>query len=163
MRSNPENRLVAGELERRWNERLAEVARPKEEIRTARDQQPAAIAGAERTELMPLAENLPRLWTHPAASVQTRKRVLRAVLEEIVVVEPSSLRLKLHWKGGDHTALEVVKNRSGQHRSKTDAATEQLIRELARVRPDRSIASVLNKLGVCSAKGHTWPTASLAD
>ena len=50
----------------------------------------------------------------------------------------------------------MAKNRSGQHRWKTDAATEQLIRELARVLPDRSIASVLNRLGVRSAKGHTW-------
>jgi excisionase family DNA binding protein len=154
---DPENRLVAGELERRWNERLTEVARLEEEIRSARDQQPTAIAEAERAELMALAEDLPRLWNHPAASVETRKRVLRAVLEEIiVVVEPGCLRLKVHWKGGDHTALEVVKNRSGQHRWKTDAATEQLIRELARVLPDRSIASVLNRLGVRSAKGHTW-------
>jgi hypothetical protein len=130
---DPENRLVAGELERRWNERLTEVARLEEEIRSARDQQPTAIAEAERAELMALAEDLPHLWNHPAASVETRKRVLRAVLEEIiVVVEPGCLRLKVHWKGGDHTALEVVKNRSGQHRWKTDAATEQLIRELAR-------------------------------
>jgi excisionase family DNA binding protein len=62
----------------------------------------------------------------------------------------------LHWQGGDHTHLEVVKNRTGQHRWKTDTATEELIRELARLLPDQSIASVLNRLGMRSAKGHTW-------
>ncbi|WP_244622239.1 helix-turn-helix domain-containing protein [Bradyrhizobium ivorense] len=82
---------------------------------------------------------------------------MRAVLEEIIVtVEPRILHLKLHWKGGDHTALEVVKNRAGQHRWKTDASTEQLIRDLARLLPDGSIASVLNRLGTRTAKGNTW-------
>jgi hypothetical protein len=93
----------------------------------------------------------------PAASAETRKRILRAVLNEIVVkVEPDRLHLMLHWQGGDHTRLEVVKNRTGQHRWKTDTATEELIRELARLLPDQSIASVLNRLGMRSAKGHTW-------
>ena len=51
----------------------------------------------------------------------TKRRILRAVLEEIIVtVDPGRLQLKLHWKGGDHTTLEVVKNRAGQHRWKTD-------------------------------------------
>ena len=33
----------------------------------------------------------------------------------------------LHWQGGDHTRLDVVKNRTGQHRWKTDTAPEELI------------------------------------
>jgi hypothetical protein len=82
---------------------------------------------------------------------------LRTALKEIIVtVEPHRLRLMLHWQGGDHTRLEVVKNRTGQHRWRTDTATEKLIRELARMLPDQSIASVLNRLGIRSAKGHTW-------
>src|SRR3954451_8247383 len=64
--------------------------------------------------------------------------------------------LVLHWQGGDHTRLEVVKNRIGQNRWKTEEATEQLVRELARVLPDHSIAPVLNRLGIRSAKGHSW-------
>jgi excisionase family DNA binding protein len=154
---DPENRLVVGDLERRWNERLAEVARLEDELRTARDQQPPAITAAERTELLALATDLPRLWNHPGGSTATRKRILRAVLEEIVVnVEPGHLQLKLHWKGGDHTMLEVVKNRTGQHRWKTDATTEQLLRDLARVLPDGRIASVLNRLGLRTGRDNTW-------
>jgi excisionase family DNA binding protein len=152
-----ENRLVAGDLERRWNERLAEVARLEDEVRVARDKQPPTLSDAERAEILALGTDLERLWGHPAASAAIRKRILRAVLEEIMVtVDHGHLRLKLHWKGGDHTSLQVVKNRTGQHRWKTDTATEQLICDLARVLPDGSIASVLNRLGVRTAKGHTW-------
>ena len=154
---DPDSRLVASELERRWNECLAVVAGLEKEIGRAQTKQPAALGDDERAALLALADDLPRLWNHPAASAETRKRILRAVLKEIIVtVEPDRLRLMLHWQGGDHTRLEVAKNRTGQHRWKTDAATEQLIRELARMLPDQSIASVLNRLGIRSAKGHTW-------
>ncbi len=122
-----------------------------------RNEESSAVGDDERVTLMALAGDLPALWNDAAASVETRKRILRAVLKEIVVtVEPGRLHLVLHWQGGDHTRLEVLKNRSGQNRFKTDAATEQLVCELARLLPDHSIARVLNRLGVRSARGQTW-------
>jgi excisionase family DNA binding protein len=62
----------------------------------------------------------------------------------------------LHWHGGDHTRLEVAKNRTGQNRWKTDIETVQLVRQLARILPDHSIAPLLNRLGIRSAKGCSW-------
>jgi excisionase family DNA binding protein len=156
--AEPENRMVVCELERRWNERLMEVARLEGEIQLTQDTRPAvACSEADRLELMALAEDLPRTWNHPAASAETRKRILRTVIEEIIVnVEPARIHLKLHWKGGDHTALDLPKTRHGEHRWKTSVATEQLICDLARLLPDGSIASVLNRVSVRSAKGLTW-------
>ena len=154
---DPDNRLVAGELERRWNECLAAVTRLKEQIHGLQNQSPSALGDDERARLLALADDLPQLWDHPAASAETRKRILRAVLKEIVVtVADARLGLVLHWQGGDHTRLEVVKNRVGQNRWKTDVATEQLVRDLARLLPDHSIAPALNRLGIRSAKGHSW-------
>jgi excisionase family DNA binding protein len=154
---DPDNRLVAGELERRWNDRLAAVAQLEDQIRSMSCEQPSAVSDDERTMLLALAEDLPALWNHPAASVETHKRILRTVLKEIIVTaEAGRLHLVLHWQGGDHTRLEVMKNRSGQNRWKTDVATEQLVCELARLLPDHSIAPVLNRLGIRSAKGQTW-------
>ena len=133
------------------------MARLEEEMRIARETQAPAPTEAERREMLALATDLPRLWNHPAASPETRKRILRAVLKEIIVtVAPGRLHLVLHWQGGDHTRLEVVKNRSGQNRWKTDVATVQLVRELARILPDHSIAPLLNRLGIRSGKGLTW-------
>ena len=89
---------------------------------------------------------------------------LRTALEEIVVtVEPGRLRLKLHWKGGDHTTLEVVKNRPGQHRWKTNAATEQLICDLARLLPDRK-HSISSQSAWCAyGKGSYVDATACAD
>jgi len=154
---DPDNRLVAGELERRWNDRLAAVARIEEQIRNSQNEQPRALREDERATLLALADDLPQVWNHPTASNETRKRILRAVLEEVIVTaEADRLRLMLHWQGGDHTRLEVAKNRTGQNRWKTDIETVQLVRELARILPDHSIAPLLNRLGKRSAKGQSW-------
>ena len=154
---DPEYRMVARNLEHDWNQRLEEVARLENELSAARQTQPAALTGAQRAEMLALGTELPRLWNHPAATAATRKRILRAVLEEIIVTVGSDrLQLKLHWKGGDHTALEVPKNRPGHHRWKTNETTEQLICDLARQVSDQTIASILNRLGIRTAKGNTW-------
>jgi len=154
--ADPDNRLVTRNLERRWNEQLEEVARLEDELNAARvSQPPAPTEGGPRGDLGTGTE-LPRLWNHPGATVATRKRILRAVLEEIIVTADSNLHLKLHWKGGDHTAIEVARNRSGSNRWKTSAATEQLICGLARHFSDRTISFMLNRLGVRTAKGQTW-------
>jgi excisionase family DNA binding protein len=154
---DPDNRLVASELERRWNECLAAVARLEEQIESLQNEQPPALREDERAALLALADDLPRLWNHPAASSEIRKRILRAVLTEIIVtVETDRLHVVVHWQGGDHTRLEVAKNRTGQNRWKTDIETVQLVRELARMLPDHSIAPLLNRLGIRSAKGQSW-------
>jgi hypothetical protein len=70
---------------------------------------------------------------------------VRAVLNEIVVrVDDGHIDLLLHWQGGDHTALKVKKNATGRHRWTVAEETEALIRELARLMPDKTIASLLN-------------------
>ena len=159
---DPDNRLVAGELERRWNERLAAVARLEEQMENLRREQPRVLHDDERTMLLALADDLPQVWNHPAASTQIRKRILRTVLKEIVVtIAGDRLCLMVHWQGGDHTRLEVVKNRIGQNRFKTDMETVQLVCELARLLPDHSIAPVLNRLGIRSARGHGWTQLSV--
>ena len=154
---DPDNRLVAGELERRWNECLAAQARLEEQMENLRNEQPRMLSEDDRATLLALADDLPQVWNHPESSVEIRKRILRAVLKEIIVtIDGDRLCLVVHWQGGDHTRLEVVKNRIGQNRFKTDKETMQLVRELARVLPDHSIAPVLNRLRIRSARGNTW-------
>ncbi len=102
----------------------------------------------EREEYLALGADLERAWTHERASPESRKRILRAALVEIVAtVQGTLILLRLHWQGGDHTELMVRKHRTGNHRWTTDAETGALIAELARLMQDRSIASLLSRLG----------------
>ena len=62
----------------------------------------------------------------------------------------------LHWRGGDHTALRAKKNTTGKHRWTVAEDTETLVRELARLMPDRAIASVLNRAGKRTGRNNGW-------
>jgi DNA invertase Pin-like site-specific DNA recombinase len=135
---DPANRLVAGELERRWNEALQVTHRIEGEIAALQASKPAPLGEKERQHLMQLGTDLELAWSHPAATAATRKRILRTALYEIVVrVDGDHIEMILHWQGGDHTALKLRRNGVGKHRWTIPEDTLSLIRELARLMPDR--------------------------
>src|SRR3712207_5389371 len=82
---DPGYRLVAAELEHRWNDRLVEVLRLEERLAAATDgRQQAAPSAGERGRLMALGADLEAAWHHPCATAETRKRILRPAIAEIV-------------------------------------------------------------------------------
>lgn len=154
---DPGNRLVAAELERRWNERLALVSQRQAELDALDTQASTNLTSQQRDALLALGADLPRVWDHPLASSELRKRILRTVIKEIVArVADARIELVMHWQGGDHTELSVVKNRIGQHRWTTDVEVQTLITQLARQLNDGSIAALLNRLGHRTGRDQTW-------
>ena len=154
---DPGNRLVAAELERRWNDRLVEVRGLEERLAARTAECPEAPSAAERDRLMALGADLEAAWHHPRATAETRKRILRTAIAEIVVkLADRSIDLVIHWQGGDHTRLTVPKNRPGEHRWTSSVAVGDLIRGLARQLPDAAIAATLNRCCVMTGKGNSW-------
>jgi DNA invertase Pin-like site-specific DNA recombinase len=156
---DPANRLVAGELERRWNEALQTVARIEGEIAAMIAQRAPPLGELERQQLMALGADLERAWLHPAATAATRKRILRTALSEIIVRrEGAIIHAVLHWQGGEHTELQVKQrlNAAGRHNPRIPDDTIALVRELARLMPDRQIARLLNRTGVETGHGNAW-------
>ena len=160
---DPGNRQVAGELERRWNERLVAVQTTETALKEAHEAcADMRMDEAEREACLQLGTDLELAWNHEGVSAETRKRILRAALEEIVVWrEEWRTRLLLHWRGGDHTELFFARKASGQHRHVTDVETGALITGLARQMPDMAIASLLNRLGRRTGKGNSWKQANV--
>ena len=139
-----------------------QVVRQREEAASAllTSAEHEALSPDEREEYLALGADLERAWHHERATPESRKRIVRALLVEIVAnIEGDRIKLRLHWQGGDHTELTVRKNRTGQHRWATDAETGDLVRQLARLMPDRSIASLLNRAGKRTGKGNPWTEA----
>lgn len=154
---DPTQRLVAAELERRWNEALKAQSQLEEELAALKREPPRPLSDASKEELLALTYDLPRLWDHPSSVPEFKKRILRVVLKEIIATsEGDTVRLVLHWQGGDHTELKLEKTRTGQHRYATDVDTIELIRSLARIQPDSMIASILNRIGRRTAHGQSW-------
>ena len=161
--ADPDNRLVAGELERRWNEKLVSV-RALEEQLAQQDGEPATTLSVEdRQRLLTLATDLQRAWDSPGTTVETRKRIIRLLIDEIIVeAADDKLELILHWHGGDHSRLRVKKNKPGQNNWVTDAEVVELVRVLARRMRDEAIASILNRSGKPTGRGYSWTSARVA-
>ena len=157
---DPANRLVAGSLEKRWNDALAVQSRLEDEIAELMRQRPEALSEETKQTVLALAEDLPRLWDHPGTTPDIKKRIMRTVLKEIVVTsEGDSVRFLVHWHGGDHTELRLKRMFTGRHGHVTNAETIELITSLARLQSDARIAATINRLGHRTAHGQAWTAA----
>ena len=157
---DPDNRLVAAELERRWNEALKQHREIETELETLQSNKPASLTDDMRRMLLQLGEDLPALWRHPKSSMPLKKRIVRTVLKEIVArKDGEKITMLVHWHGGDHTELAFQKNKTGYHRHAAPADVVDLVRQLARVQSDQGIVSILNRLSIRTGRGHTWTEA----
>ena len=160
---DPDNRLVSSELERRWNEALKKQKALEQEQQELQANRPEPLSEVTRREIMSLGADVQTLWHHPRSSAQLKKRIVRAVIHEIVVnKEGDGISMLVHWKGGDHTALKFIKNGTGHNRYTAPEDLVSLIRDLARVQPDQFIAAILNRIGRRTAYGHSWTAGRVA-
>ena len=154
---DPANRLVAGALEKRWNDAMKEQSLIEDEVTQLAREAPSSMSVSAKEDLLALATDLPSLWEHPASPHEFKKRILRTILKEIIATsEGDAVRLVLHWRGGDHTELQFNKTPTGGHRFVTNVETINLIKFLARLQPDGRIAATINRLGQRTAHDETW-------
>jgi excisionase family DNA binding protein len=155
---DPDNRLVAGELERRWNEKLVQLRDLEMQLdNLSQTEQTPALSAEDCAKLMILGKDLGKAWNSPGVSVETRKKIIRLLIKEIIIdVVGETLALVIHWQGGDHTEMKVKKNKVGQTRWTTDAGVVDLVRVLARQLPDNVIAAILNRSGKTTVHGASW-------
>jgi DNA invertase Pin-like site-specific DNA recombinase len=113
-------------------------------------------------EFKDLAEDLETLWNDPRSDERTKKRLLRALIREIVVdidEQTSEVVLLIHWKGGVHTPLRLPRRRRGESRGHTPKDIVEAVRVLARIYSDEMIAGVLNRAKLPTVRGNYWTRA----
>ncbi len=113
-RCDPDNRLVAAELERRWEEALRELRRAEESEATGRRHEDGSVP-AELTEELKAAftaigQKLPEVWEKRLLSQQQKKALLRCLIEKVIVrrIAPDLILTRIVWKGGETTTFEVA-------------------------------------------------------
>jgi DNA invertase Pin-like site-specific DNA recombinase len=155
---DPDNRLVADELERRWNQALERVGKVEERLQQERQRQQAQTPPPAES-LGALARDLDRVWNDPEADIRLKKRIIRTLVEEIVVdidLEVHEVDVMIHWKGGLHSAARVVRRRQGQSSAHTAPDAVEAVRSLARLCNDEMIAAYLNRNGLRTGRGNRW-------
>jgi excisionase family DNA binding protein len=152
---DPDNRLIAAQLEKNWEAALRRVESCQARL--------AAAKAADRDVIPPdfvgLAEDLNAAWNAPGVTTRARQQLLRALITDIITDVDDATReviLTIHWRGGQHSQLRVRKPKSGEHGCRTSEKALAVMRSMATRWSDQDIAASLNRMGMPTGQGKTW-------
>ncbi len=155
---DPEKRLVARELEARWNvalSRVAEIESRIAQIDTAATTRPPV----DRASLLALAHDLPAAWNAPNTNERTKQRLTGILIQEVVIDQKDDAKeavVTIHWSGGRHTEIRVSRIRTGRYPEDRHPSPVEVIRTLGGQWPDRELAVTMNRMRCQSTDGRTW-------
>lgn len=157
MKSDPDNRLVTGELERRWEASLRELKSAEEELDRLRQDTPSYIIPADLLEaLRDVGPRLPELWNAKLLSDAQKKALLRSLIDKVVIhrLAPDQVQTRVVWRGGTTTS-GIVRVTVGRFAWLSGAAEMEaaIKRMAAEGHSDAAIAEHL------TAAGHRSPRA----
>jgi DNA invertase Pin-like site-specific DNA recombinase len=155
--TDPANRLVAAELELRWNRALTRVGEVEARI-AAHDRAAPSRAELSVGSFANLADDLRTVWQSPTTDARLKKRIVRAVIREVVAdinAEAGEIILFVHWMGGIHTELRLPRRRRGQ-RDSTSQDIITAVRQLVLIASDELVAGILNRNKLTTGRGNRW-------
>jgi DNA invertase Pin-like site-specific DNA recombinase len=155
---DPEKRLVARELEARWNTALEEVARIEQDLAEL-DRKQQAQPDIDRDGLMALAQDLPAAWEAPGVRPQAKQRLAHVLIREVVIdisEATNEVIIVIHWHGGRHTEVRVARIRTGRYPEDRHPSPVEVVRTLGGQWSDRQLAVTMNRMRCRSADGQTW-------
>lgn len=162
---DPTKRLVARELENRWNAALEQCAHLKERI--AQHEAASALRPkTDRAALMSLARDLPATWNAPGVDARTKQRITHILIREVVIDLDDATReaaVTIHWNGGRHTELRISRVRCGGYPEDRRPAPVEVIRKLGGQWPDREVAVTMNRMRCKPSDGKAWTTVRVSD
>jgi len=158
---DPNNRLVAPQLEHRWNEALAEVERVRLRLDERRERQAPAPT---QQQLGRIAEQLSSVWADERTDTRLKQRIVAILIDEIIVdidEEQGTVSMLIRWHGGRHSETTASRRRANKRTLKTKVPTLEIVKGLGPYFSDRHIVAVLNRLGLKTLRGRTWTAAGL--
>jgi DNA invertase Pin-like site-specific DNA recombinase len=165
-RVDPDNRLIAAELERRWEGALRELRQAEDAFarRRAMQTQSEDLTPAERNDFVAAGSQLPELWTRPGIDWGRKKALLRSLVDKVILhrVVRDRITIRIVWRGGEITELEVEPRVHSLSALSRGAEMEARLLELARQGlDDTTIAATLTKEGYRSPRSSTVPVRTV--
>ena len=162
---DPAKRLVARELEARWNISLERVAQLEERL-NGFTENAAQRPQIDRAALMALAQDLPAVWNAPSADARTKQRLTRVLIQEAVIdLDDASNEavVTVHWTGGRHTEIRVARTKCGRYPEDRHPSPVVVMQKLGGQWPDRELAVTMNRMRCKSADGKSWTTVRVRE
>ena len=158
-KSDPDNRLVTGELERRWEESLRALKSAEESLAYDEAHVSTYVIPFDLLSMLKdIGPQLPELWNAKLLRTAQKKALLRSLIDKVVMhrMRPDRVNLRVVWRGGATTSTEVAVN-VGSFALLTGAKEmEQTIIEMARSsESDKTIAEQL------TGQGHRSPKSDI--
>jgi hypothetical protein len=156
---DPDHRLVASELERRWNEKLERVNHLEKSCVQAEQESRWNITLQERQAIKELAQNLPSVWRAETTTNKERKRLLRMAIASVQldgVSKPEEIEVQIRWRSGVLTNFTVKRPAPGVGLLKTPPEAVAKIHEMAGKYSYQDIADHLNVVGYRTAFGRPF-------
>ena len=153
---DPANRLVAGTLEKRWNDALSSLEQLKDEYARYQEAETLKATAHQRSEIMALAKDLPRLWRSPTTQPKDKKRILRLLIKDVTIERKMEIKeaiLHVRWQGGACEDIVIKLPPNAADRVRYPMAMVEKVRTLAATQPDVEIAATLTSEGLQSATG----------
>lgn len=158
---DPENRLIAAQLEKHWEAALRRVEACR--LRLAAVDAPDPAAPMPNFEGM--AADLAAAWSAPGVTTRSRQHLVRALISDIIADVDDATRevvLTIHWRGGQHSQLRIRKPRTGEHGCQTPVQALAVMERMATRFSDADIAATLNRMGVRTGQDKTWTAHRVA-
>lgn len=156
MQVDPENRLVADELEAEWNSKLRALVEAQDECDRQRQKDEEIFDEAQRAHILALATDLPKLWRNPDTPARERKRMLRLLIEDVTLLKGRPVTAHVRFRGGATRTLEVAPALPAWELRQTKAEIVSRIDELLEYHTDAEIAALLNERGDLTGTGKTF-------
>jgi DNA invertase Pin-like site-specific DNA recombinase len=153
MQVDPDNRLVADELEAEWNRALRAVTLAQEEYERQCHSDTLAVDETLRAHVMELASDVPRLWREPSTADRERKRIARLVLEDVTLVRGTHITAHVRFRGGATQTLVLPLPLPVWAQRKTSPETIAEIDSLLDEHTEAEIARILADRGLRSRAG----------
>jgi hypothetical protein len=153
---DPANRLVAAELERRWEKALEDLAQAEEEAASRACALSKPLTREDEEWLRRCSSDLTCLWEAETTRPEDRKRIVRCLVTDVVVTVPEKgekVRADVHFVGGEVTTVTTARGKTGHHRFVTDPEVVDLVGTLAAEFTDEQIARIFHRKGMKTAKG----------
>ncbi|HEY6410858.1 MAG TPA: resolvase, partial [Ktedonobacteraceae bacterium] len=156
---DPDNRLVAAELERRWNAQLTRVAELEQAYTKAEQEASFTLTPEERAAMQTLAQDVSAIWQAETTTHADRKQLLRLAIESVQLDGVNRLgwiEIQIRWRSGVVTRLDVKRVQRGEWSLKTPVQAVARIHELAADLSYAQIAEELNAAGWRTAFGRPF-------
>jgi DNA invertase Pin-like site-specific DNA recombinase len=143
----PDNRLVARNLETRWEQKLRELAEAEAEL----TEQTKPAPEPSRGQLEQLARQLPKLWAADTTANRDRKRLLRTMIADVTLTsKPDSreLQVGIRWRSGASERHTIQRPLKPADAKRTPSEVIELIKRLAPDHTNAQIAKQLNAAGM---------------